>query len=433
LKIKTIHSIYISRAVLLLLMLTVMNDRAALAQEIEPEEGSRQIISVRDMADVFKSIFKKKSDTTKPKESSGVAILPSIGYNPSFGFVLGAKVAAGLQRGDTATTSYSTIGLEFLITSKGIITAQAIHNVFTKDNQFNIQGNWQLSRFGIVDYGVGTGSGSHNADGFVVNELPVVDADSSFPIKYTYVRLNEKIYRKVAPHWFAGGGITLNMYRNIEVGKQSDSFDTPHQKYSLSYGYNPEKYSANGLLLALQFNTREHPIRSYGGVYADVNIRFNQKWMGSTKQAVQFQYDLRKYFSLSKKSPEHVFALWHWASYLLSGSLPYLEMPTTGSDSYKRSGRAYTIGRFKGPSYAYAEMEYRFPITRDKLLSGVAFFNLQSASDEVGNGLYRAFDKGGGLGLRILFKKQSRSTLCIDFSKGQYGSSGIFFGLNEVF
>jgi hypothetical protein len=63
----------------------------------------------------------------------------------------------------------------------------------------------------------------------------------------------------------------------------------------------------------------------------------------------------------------------------------------------------------------------------------VAFFNFQSSSNAQDKELFKAWDKGAGLGLRILFKKKTRSTLCIDFSKGQYGSSGIFFGLNEVF
>jgi hypothetical protein len=35
--------------------------------------------------------------------------------------------------------------------------------------------------------------------------------------------------------------------------------------------------------------------------------------------------------------------------------------------------------------------------------------------------------------LRILFQKDSRSTICIDYAKGKYRSGGFFFGLNEVF
>jgi hypothetical protein len=127
-----------------------------------------------------------------------------------------------------------------------------------------------------------------------------------------------------------------------------------------------------------------------------------------------------------------VLAVWHWASYMLSGSVPYLDLPGTGSDAYYRMGRGYTISRVKGPSYAYFETEYRFPITANHLLSGVCFVNLQTASDDLGKKIFQNWEPAAGTGLRILFQKQSRSTICIDFAKGR-GSSGIFFGLNEAF
>jgi hypothetical protein len=67
--------------------------------------------------------------------------------------------------------------------------------------------------------------------------------------------------------------------------------------------------------------------------------------------------------------------------------LPYINLPGTGLDQYNRGGRAYTFGRFKGPSFVYLESEYRFPITRNKLFSGVAFVNMQSTSDSKNYGL----------------------------------------------
>src|SRR5207237_1718786 len=100
-------------------------------------------------------------------------------------------------------------------------------------------------------------------------------------------------------------------------------------------GFDQKDYSANGFLIGVQYNTREHPVRSYGGVYAEVNLRFNQTWMGSTKNAVQLMYDFREYFSLSKRNPEHVLAFWQWASYELSGDIPYLELPGTAHDMYQ--------------------------------------------------------------------------------------------------
>ena len=384
--------------------------------------GNNNLIPIKDLGDLIKQVFHKKADTAKAAKPRQIALLPSIGYNPSFGFVFGAKVSAIKQYGKDENTDLSAFGLEAIYTSRGIITAQARHNVFTAANKWNFQGNWQVSKFLITDYGIGTGNKNYLTDG-----------DSAFLIKFTFIRLSEKVYRKIGQHFFAGGGISFDIRNNINDKKLETYPSSPHQRYSLRNGLNPKKYSANGLLLAVQYNTREHPLRSYGGVYADLSLRFNQQWLGSTKNAVQLIYDIRKYFSLSNKNPEHVLAFWHWATYKLSGTVPYLEMPATAYDTYARSGRAYTMSRFKGPSYSCFESEWRFPITRNKLLSGVAFMNLQTASDDLGKKVFQYWETAGGGGLRVLFQKQSRSTICIDYARGKYGSGAFFFGLNEVF
>jgi len=381
------------------------------------------LIPIYDLGDFVKRLLNKKPDTAKASpKNSGRTILPSVGYNPSFGFVLGAKVSTIKQYGAPENTSLSSFGLEAIYSTKGIITGQARHNVFTDGNKWNLQGNWQLSKFLIADYGIGTGTNEYRHK-----------SDSTFLIRFTFIRLTEKIYRKIGQHLFAGGGISFDIRYNINDEQLKVLSSSPHKRYGLRNDFDSSNYSANGLLLALQYNTREHPLRSYGGVYADFNLRFNQKWLGSTKNAIQLIYDLRKYISLSKKNPEHVFALWHWASYKLSGTVPYLELPATAYDTYGRSGRAYTMGRFKGPSYACFEAEYRFPITQNKLVSGVAFLNLQTASDDLETKMFQYWETGGGGGLRILFNKQSRSTICMDYARGKYGANGFFFGLNEVF
>jgi hypothetical protein len=100
---------------------------------------------------------------------------------------------------------------------------------------------------------------------------------------------------------------------------------------------------------------------------------------------------------------------------------------------FNRSGRAYTIGRFRGPSFFYLESEYRFPITDNKFLSGVVFTNIQTVSDGLNRNLFGAYEPGAGAGLRVLFNKKTRTNLCIDYAVGKYGAKGLFFGLNEVF
>ncbi|MGE8426204.1 MAG: hypothetical protein ACN6PI_25430, partial [Sphingobacterium siyangense] len=80
-----------------------------------------------------------------------------------------------------------------------------------------------------------------------------------------------------------------------------------------------------------------------------------------------------------------------------------------------------------------AETEYRFPILKNRFLSGAAFFNLQTASDELGTKLFERWQPGGGAGLRVLFNKATRTNLCLDYAFGKYGSRGFFLGLNEAF
>lgn len=388
----------------------------------QPVTGNPSMIPIQDLGDVIRQLMHKKVDSTKPKKSGGMAILPSIGYNPSFGFVLGAKVSAVKQYGKPENTGLSSFGLEGIYTTKGVITAQARHNILTEGNKWNFQGHWQLSKFLIADYGIGTGNKDYRTK-----------SDSTFLIRFTYIRLAERVYRKIGNHLFAGVGLTFNIRAKIDDEQLDSLVSSPHLRYSQRNGFDPKKYSANGIMFLMQYNTREHPLRSYGGVYAEFGFRFNQKWLGSTKNSAQFIYDLRRYVSLSQKNPEHVLAFWHIASYKLGGTIPYLELPATGYDAYARSGRAFTMGRFKGPSFFYFESEYRFPISRNKLLSGVAFLNLQTASDDLAKKLFQYWEPGGGGGLRILFQKQSRSTICIDYARGAYGSSGFFFGLNEAF
>src|ERR671913_468971 len=68
---------------------------------------------VTDATDVIKKILGKKKDTAQAKTTKSVAILPSIGYNPSLGFVFGAKASVIRQFGESSNTDLSTFGLEF--------------------------------------------------------------------------------------------------------------------------------------------------------------------------------------------------------------------------------------------------------------------------------------------------------------------------------
>ena len=401
-------------------------------QAQEDSVRAQQLSQQKDISDVARDLFNKKPKQQK-EEAASIALLPVLGYNPSFGFNIGINVMAGKQFGHRANTIYSVFNISFSYSTKQVAPLRARHNMFTAGNKWNWQGDWQLAKMGIIDYGIGTGQGKKIQDAFSFYGLPTLTKDSAYPIKYTYVKLFEKAYRKIGKYWYAGGGVSFDLYTNINDVRVDDVRSTPHKRYSRRNDFDTAGYNSNGFLLALQYNSREHPIKAYSGVYADVNLRINPTWMGSSRSSSQVIYDFREYISLDKSHPDHVLALWQWGSYKLSGAIPYLEMPGTAHDTYQRSGRAYTFGRFKGPSYACFEGEYRFPILANRLLSGVCFVNYQTASTDLTRNVFDYGEIGAGAGVRILFNKNSRSALCLDFARGRYGANGVFCGLNEVF
>ncbi|SDE19709.1 Surface antigen [Mucilaginibacter pineti] len=382
----------------------------------------------------FFSGKKSLADTVSNKKHSSWSVLPSAAYNPSVGFAVGVITSGGKYFGNPENTTLSVINAGAYISTKGLSTFEFKHNAFSSQNEWNLQGTMQIGKTIAKDNGLGTGRRSFGEGEFRMNNQHFLNNPDEYPVRYLYIKVNERIYRKIANHIYAGAGLSFNFYSHIDDDRKNFPITETHNyRYSIQNGYSPYAYAANGILFNLQFNNRDQPNRPFRGIYVDVILRSNQTWLGSDRNALQLKTEFRKYWSLSEAHPENVLAFWHWANYLLRGSLPYLELPGTGSDAYGRIGRAFIIGRFKGLSFVYNELEYRFPLTKNKLLSGVTFANIESADNQRNIKLLRYWEPGGGVGLRLLFNKYTRSNLCIDYGRGSYGSGGFFLGLNEVF
>lgn len=382
-----------------------------------------------DISDLFRTILHPKRKPDRTKRRSPITLMPNVAYNPTIGAQGGIKAVAGKVLGNHPNTTMSVAATSASITTKGIMVFYLSHNVFTPGNTWNFQGSLAAVHMVAPDAGIGMNMNAWTTE----DERVIANPDRKiFGSRYNSYIFNEKVYRQVAHGLFLGAGVSFDLRRNIEE-PQLVNGPTPPSLYSEKHGFNPKKYNSNGLLFNVQYMTRDNPNRAYSGIYSDVGIRVNQTWMGSSKNAVQLVTDFRKYFSLSKKNPEHILGFWYWGSYKLSGTLPYFDLPGTGKDTNVRTGRGYTIGYFKGISFAYSEVEYRFPITKNKFLSGVTFLNIQSASDEIGTRLFQRWEPGGGAGLRVLFNKATRTNLCLDYAFGKYGNRGFFLGLNEAF
>ncbi|MFI5163442.1 MAG: hypothetical protein ACHQHN_19340 [Sphingobacteriales bacterium] len=383
-----------------------------------------------DFGDLTGNILHPHKKADSLHKGSGITIVPNVAANPTIGFQGGIKAVAGIRLGDDPNTLLSVGATSASITTKGIVYFYVNHNIFTPGNKWNIQGNFVVSKSVTPDYGFGIGRNLNTSD---INEKVLEDpARKVYPIHSYYFNFREKVYKEVADHLFLGAGMEFNIRRGI-TNKDTINNATPFSIYNNQHGFSKDHYSANGFLFNVEYTTRDNPNRAYKGIYFDAGFRINQSWISSTKNSVQFTTDIRKYISLSESSPETVLAFWNWGSYLLSGTIPYLELPGTARDGTFRSGRGYTAQYFKGTEFNDTEAEFRFPILINKFISGVVFGNMQTGNDEQGTKLFQVFQPGYGAGLRVLFNKATRTNLALDYAFGRFGNRGFFLNLNEAF
>ena len=383
-----------------------------------------------DFGDLLREVLRSKKKPDSLRNKSGIIVVPNVAANPTIGGQLGIKAVAGKRIGNDPKTLFSVGATSASYTTKGILYFYVNHNLFTSGNKWNLQGNLVVAKTVTPDYGLGIGhalKGGSSTDSVLADPTHQV-----YPIHSIYYNFREKVYKHVAKNLFLGAGLSFEIRRQIENVNTANNA-TPSSVYNNRYGFPQDRYSTCGFLFNAEYITRDNPNRAYKGIYADVGIRVNQTWIGSTKNSSQVTTNFRKYFSLSASSPEFVFALWNWGSYLLGGSIPYLELPGTARDGTFRSGRGYTSQYFKGTEFNDTEAELRFPILANKFVSGVVFGNLQTGNDDHGTKIFQVFQPGYGAGLRVLFNKATRTNLALDYAYGEFGNKGFFLNLNEAF
>ena len=383
-----------------------------------------------DFSDLMNAVLHPHRKGPVVHSQLGITVVPNVAANPTIGEQLGIKAVAGKRLGKDPATLFSIGATSASITTKGIVYFYVNHNIFTPGNKFNFQGNLIAAKTVTPDFGIGIGR--KPIGGTATDSVLADPTRKVYGLHTYYYNIREKVYKNVAKNLFLGAGVSMEIRRQIE---QADTVNnaTPSSVYNNRHGFPQYHYSSNGFLFNMEYITRDNPNRAYKGIYLDVGLRINKTWIGSTKDATQVTTDVRKYFSLSTASPETVLALWNWGSYLVSGAVPYLELPGTARDGTFRSGRGYTAQYFKGTQFNDTEAELRFPILANKFLSGVVFGNLQTGNDELGTKIFQVFQPGYGAGLRVLFNKATRTNLAMDYAYGKFGNKGFFLNLNEAF
>jgi hypothetical protein len=416
----------------------------------QEQKQSRDTLKSRDttnsvpQADIFDVIRKLMKKPPKPAgaalSQTNPSFLPVIGYSPANGAVLGMAISVTTRLGDPAVTKLTSALVNASITTKDQLILSLRYDLYTAGNKWYISGDNRMLFFTQPTYGLGIYGLTGQPYTFNFNGVSVTTKGSlEQPMKYNYLRLYETFLRKInESHWYAGAGIMIDY--NFDIRDESLKLDSPvhltsHYIYSQYYGFNDTKYNTNGLAFQIRHDSRDNPINPYNGNYLSVTYRVNPTFLGSSQSSTMLYYEYRTYVNVNKAIPQNLIAFWFWGTNVLTGRVPYLELPSITWDTYNRSGRGYIQGRFRGENMLYGESEFRFRMTKDGLLGGVAFIDATTASNplpHVTQGLFDAVAPGGGVGLRIKMNKADRTNITVDYGMG-YGFSGIYLNLREAF
>ena len=374
--------------------------------------AERDTIAQKDLYDVIRAVFNKNG--TVNNKATTVGSKPVISILPAVGYTLQTKLAATLS-GNIAfrtagSTRISTLTLSAAYTQNKQIIVPVRSNIWTANDRFNIVGDVKYYKYPQSTFGLGSNSSSANEN----------------PMDYTLFRLSETILTRITGNLYAGAGFILDDHFKVSEQGNPDGSISDYALYGAASGT-----ISSGITLNALIDERDNSINPTKGFYTAVQFRDNKKFLGSTTPWTSLIVDLRKYYRFPASS-SNVIAFWSYNWVVLNGKPPYLDLPSNTWDQYNGTGRGYIQGRFRGAQMFYLESEYRYGITKDGLLGGVAFINAESFSAAPGSALQKV-QPGYGAGLRIKLNKVSKTNIAIDYGLGNQGSKGVFVTVGEIF
>ena len=208
-------------------------------------------------------------------------------------------------------------------------------------------------------------------------------------------------------------------------GEEAAWPESPYVTYSQAHGLPLDSQTAAGTSLDVLWDNRDSFINADHGWLAKASYRtLFDGFLGGDSSWQKLNLDVRTYKNLSRDR-RHKIAFWTFTDLVVGGVAPFLDLPSTGGDTYGRSARGYAEGQFRGERLAYGEIEYRGTLMRNGLLGMVAFLNTTTVANwPRTNTSSTASPGGGGAGLRLLINKRSKTNLCLDFGFGKQGSKG---------
>ena len=391
--------------------------------EGDPDQTVTPAPETMDVFDLWRKVRHKETEGQDPPwdyRKPMRAFAPVIGAKPSSGVLLGAAGNIAFYRGDPSTTGISSMVTSLTFSTKEQTSITDRFTMFAPENRWRLDADHRFQWTSLDTYALGTSADTH--EGIVAD--------------FDFFRLHHTAYYRVHRALYAGGGLYFDNHTSVGPGDDDEAtwIASPYVEYSQAHGFPLDSQIAAGTSLDILWDNRDSFINADRGWLAKASYRtLFDGFLGGDSTWQKLNLDVRTYVNVSRDR-RHKFAFWAYTDLVVGGVAPFLDLPSTAGDTYGRSARGYAEGQFRGERLAYGEIEYRATLMRNGLLGMVAFLNTTTVSNLAQDErLFDSFATGGGVGLRLLINKRSKTNLCFDVGFGKQGSRGIYLAVQEAF
>jgi hypothetical protein len=316
----------------------------------------------------------------------------------------------GYYNDEGSSAKISSISTSFTYSQYNQIIIPLTANIWSKGGKYNFISDNRYISYPSEIYGLGGKT----------------DPNKAHTINFSGFKFHQTISKEIGRNLYAGIGLYYDQFWNIKVTDPLTRRINTIIERELG-----ESELAVGPILKFLYDSRTNQINPDKGNFLNIVYRDNLESIGSHNNWQSILIDARKFIPFPGNS-KNVLALWSYNWLTIKGSPLYLLLPSTGWDDQYNTGRGYIQSRFRGKQMVYFESEYRYQISRNGLIGGVAFFNIQNFSGDLSQ-TYNNLLPGYGVGMRIKLNKHSNTNLCLDYGFGNKGSGGFYVNLGEVF
>lgn len=379
-------------------------------------------------------------DSSADRSFKRFDLFPAVSYAPETKLTMGVigNYYLDLYRGDPGTR-LSNVTFLAAYTLAQQVAIEGYWEVFSDGNRWRYRGEAFYNRYPDRNYGRGNEAGALVAE---------IDGEQVDTVNYLHfnsdrIRLAPIVLRRIGPSLYLGlQGDMEYLYRMRDI---PDDYVFLNADSACITGL-PVDGVRSGLGLQLLYDSRDNVLNPLRGTYLELGNHFYGRMLGSDYTFSSYRLDARQFIPFGHNQ---TLALRGVVNVRFSeGEIPMRGLSQVGGRNLMRG---YFKGTYQDNHLLAFEAEYRLPLWREppdapwwqvwKRLGLVAFAGGAEVADALGHFRLDGFRLAAGGGLRILFNRETRVNLRIDYAfalapdSGGPGKrqSGFYFFLGEAF